>query len=212
MNKVCTLCKRELPIDQFGLAKARRGGRECWCKECCNRRLAEYRATPDGRRKHLEAEKQRHMINPEPGRIRARQWHESNKDRIRKNQSAKGKARRLCPVYRLWEATRQREWYRRNPARGVAKARLRKTAQINAAPTWLTPIHHAQIQEIYDLAAALSVQTGVKHHVDHIVPLRGKTASGLHVPWNLRAIPAGVNCAKANKLPPEDDLIARRAA
>jgi len=55
------------------------------------------------------------------------------------------------------------------------------------------------IEEIYHLAALRTKMFGFQWHVDHIVPLQGKTVSGLHVPKNLRVIPWLENVKKGNK-------------
>lgn len=66
-------------------------------------------------------------------------------------------------------------------------------------PNWLTKEHKNQIQDVYRQADLLTYQTGVLHHVDHIVPLKGKTVSGLHVPWNLAPMKCSENISKGNR-------------
>lgn len=60
-----------------------------------------------------------------------------------------------------------------------------------------------EIRKVYREADRLTQRTGVKHNVDHIVPLNHPRVCGLHVHWNLRAIPAGPNMAKSNYWCPE---------
>jgi hypothetical protein len=55
------------------------------------------------------------------------------------------------------------------------------------------------IAEAYDLAALRTRALGIEFHVDHIIPLRGKKVSGLHVPQNIRVIPGVENMRKTNK-------------
>ena len=52
------------------------------------------------------------------------------------------------------------------------------------------------------LALALTKRTGIEHHVDHEIPLRGKRVSGLHVAENLRVIPKLDNLSKGSRFMP----------
>jgi hypothetical protein len=82
--------------------------------------------------------------------------------------------------------------------RSAMRARAR-ASRLNATPSWLNKKDIEDIHFVYRTAAKLTDETGIQHEVDHIVPLQGKKVCGLHVAWNLEAIPASVNRAKGNK-------------
>lgn len=75
----------------------------------------------------------------------------------------------------------------------------RNSAKINSSPLWLTAEHKRQIADAYTQSAIKTLETGIKHEVDHQIPLRGKGVCGLHVPWNLQVIPAYKNRQKSNR-------------
>jgi 5-methylcytosine-specific restriction endonuclease McrA len=52
--------------------------------------------------------------------------------------------------------------------------------------------------QFYDVAKLRTKATGVTWEVDHVIPLRGKSVSGLHVPTNLQVILKSENRAKRN--------------
>lgn len=76
----------------------------------------------------------------------------------------------------------------------------RRALSRSATPAWLNCRQRQDIAAAYRAARAVSAQSGQEHQVDHIIPLRGKSVCGLHVPWNLRVIPAEQNRAKGNHL------------
>ena len=75
----------------------------------------------------------------------------------------------------------------------------RKIDTMRRTPAWLTQDDLWMIEEAYSLAALRTKTLGIQFHVDHVLPLRGKKVSGLHVPMNLRVIPAIENMRKTNK-------------
>jgi len=74
----------------------------------------------------------------------------------------------------------------------------RRARKMSATPDWLTGTQKAHIKRTYKLAQLMSEIADQQYHVDHIIPLRGEGVCGLHVPWNLRVIPAEVNLQKSN--------------
>lgn len=92
-----------------------------------------------------------------------------------------------------------KEWARNNHGKTLSYSKMYKTKKIQRTPTWLTEDDMFLISEAYELAALRTQMFGFPWHVDHIIPLRGKTVSGLHVPWNLQVIPGAENMRKSNR-------------
>lgn len=79
----------------------------------------------------------------------------------------------------------------------------RRALEKKAMPRWVS---RPQIAEVYRAAREIEEKTGVPHHVDHIVPLQHPLVCGLHVPWNLRPIPASENMSKSNRFDGDADF------
>lgn len=94
----------------------------------------------------------------------------------------------------------QKKWKRKNRARLAAQEAKRRAAKLNATPKWLSLEHLTKIDQFYKDAQYLTYYTKIPFEVDHVIPLQGKNANGLHVPWNLQLITMNENCSKNNKV------------
>ena len=92
------------------------------------------------------------------------------------------------------------EWKRRNRGHVNAKCAERRHAKALRTPSWLAEQDFTDMAKFYTLADELSCAYGFPWHVDHIIPLRGKFVSGLHVPANLQVIPGSDNMRKGNRV------------
>ena len=94
----------------------------------------------------------------------------------------------------------KRKYKEANPDLYRELVSLRRRRFRLATPKWLTAEHKMEIRLKYRLAIEMSRATGVRHAVDHIVPLQGEEVCGLHVPWNLEVVTQEENLKKSNKL------------
>lgn len=86
-------------------------------------------------------------------------------------------------------------WRKKNQARCTAQVRRYQATKLGATPAWADDFF---MEEIYDLAQRRTKITGLKWHVDHIVPLQHPLVCGLHVEYNLQVITAVDNLRKGN--------------
>jgi len=114
---------------------------------------------------------------------RTRKWYAGNKE-AHKVLRDTWRAEHIDEVHRYND-----QWRRQNLGRMCAHIIAYNARKRKALPPWAD---RDAIQRIYE-------QCPPGHQVDHIIPLRGKTVSGLHVENNLQYLPGVENNKKGNR-------------
>lgn len=151
----------------------------------------------------------RYLRNPELHRERSRAWYRLNKSRLDRKKKAEYDreyrnrpeiSERLKELQAAWVkqnrgriAEYRRTTRRRYPEQGVKHKAIRRARMFNACPDW---VDKSALREIYKTCPD-------GYHVDHDIPLAHPLVCGLHVPANLKVLPARENQIKSNKFDPD---------
>lgn len=168
-EKSCPSCQKTLHLSCFTKDAQKKDGLSSYCKDCKS--------------------------------LKNQTFYLKSSSPLRKNVCANGLSQTDPNAYsKLWaqknpEKRKQalKKWAEKNRSKLREKGMRRYASQTNQTPKWLTAAHKAEMEGMYQFCQAFPT-----YQVDHIVPIRGKCVSGLHVPWNLQVIPKEQNLKKSN--------------
>ena len=192
--KICIKCARELPNTEeyfpWNSGKKKLTNR---CKRCTKEYLRQYHLR--NKEAHNIASKKWRLDNLDNFNQYNKEYREQNREEIRR----RNKALRFVQTEEQKEKNRagSRRWRKNHPAKVRAATRARQILRRKqAVPPWADL---KKIEVFYKEARSLTEQTGIPHEVDHIIPLKGKYVSGLHVENNLQVITRDQNQSKGNR-------------
>lgn len=197
--QTCKECQVEKPLSEFHASKHhKRLGVLSVCKECTNIKSMKWKA--DNRETARALSREWHKKYPEKSRAFQKKRYESMSEEDREIARKRATDWYRNPKNKERAAQNKRDYLEKNRPEFLMRARNYRLVKHKAMPKWLTAIQRAQIEEFYEVCAAVNMQTGIKHEVDHIIPLNGETVCGLHVPWNLQILTRFENRSKSNRL------------
>lgn len=114
---------------------------------------------------------------------------------------AKSNSERRLEIVRNSRNKPDNKWrsYKNEYKKSSGEVAKRRASKDQRTPAWLSDDDYWMMKEIYALSALRTKLTGIKWNVDHIIPLRGKMVSGLHVPQNMQVITKQANLLKGSK-------------
>lgn len=206
-RKTCCTCKQEFTLENFHKSSGTPDGLARPCRACCYANVKKTekkridaglgRISDEAKQNRIEGVRRSYAENPEKYRERSRLNRQNNRESV--GASAKKSRAKKQEYYREFA----RLYYHKNKdvigPRNREQSMRRYINQELATPPWAD---RSSILEIYKKAHELTSSTGVKHQVDHIVPITSKLVCGLHVQNNLQILDKIENIKKGNRMWP----------
>lgn len=190
-TKICSKCKRELPIEQFGIDKHTLDGLNCRCKDCSRKSSQEFYQTERGKLIHRNSQKR--YSNTEKGKITNKKYYskyrqtEKGKEKIREDvkrfrQTEKGKIlyKKSRERWRKLHLTEyRREKYQNNidfKIRTLLRGRLQYALKNNQKSAHTLELLGCSLDELkvhleQQFEPGMTWENyGTEWHIDHIVP------------------------------------------
>lgn len=198
-RKRCSRCKQEKNTDEFNKCSSKKDGLQSLCKTCKKHDYQENKSH------YINKQKERYTNNKDVILARQKDYYIKNKDIINKKQKIyyQNNIEKYRLANSLWGKLNRhksnaisKRYRENNKIKIYAHTALMRSKRNKRFPKWA---NKNKISLFYKLAACLTRITGIKHEVDHIIPLQGKNVSGLHIENNLQVITSEENKSKSNK-------------
>jgi hypothetical protein len=183
------------PCIRGGIAQRLVSNFACVCRDCLelrNDQVKDY--AKKNRVRLLDKARKWRAENPEKYKASVKNWHVKH-------------AKQSIDARKAWESrnrdllcANQDRYRRANLSKISARQAGRRAAKTMASVKWMSELTNFVVSEAAELAALRFAATGVGWSIDHMIPLKAKSASGLHVWNNIQVIPSRLNSSKNNRM------------